>query len=178
MLNVVRALTVVNFAIVVGMVACAHAIGLDAPRVIPLVLTALLSAVPVALRATFTLASALGAKTNALNRRRLVPRRARLAGACDRRPYLAARADRRVCREATGRIGEAPRHIGPSWPPFRPERLGFALGFLGDPFQLGVFPSQYIRHTGPPHSISVRIGPSIRQDSVAAGRSSRQHAVK
>jgi H+-transporting ATPase len=61
-LAVVRALTVVNFAIVVGMVAYAHAIGMDVPHIVPLVLTALLSAVPVALPATFTLASALGAR--------------------------------------------------------------------------------------------------------------------
>jgi H+-transporting ATPase len=65
-LGVVRALTVVNFAIVVGMVAYAHAIGMDVPRIIPLVLTALLSAVPVALPATFTLAAALGGKSLAL----------------------------------------------------------------------------------------------------------------
>ena len=65
-LGVVRALTVVNFAIVVGMVAYAHTIGMDVPRIIPLVLTALLSAVPVALPATFTLAAALGAKSLAL----------------------------------------------------------------------------------------------------------------
>jgi H+-transporting ATPase len=65
-LSVVRALTVVNFAIVVGMIAYAHAIGMETPRIVPLVLTALLSAVPVALPSTFTLASALGAKTLAL----------------------------------------------------------------------------------------------------------------
>jgi H+-transporting ATPase len=65
-LGIVRALTAVNFAIVVGMVAYAHTIGMDVPRIIPLVLTALLSAVPVALPATFTLAAALGAKTLAL----------------------------------------------------------------------------------------------------------------
>jgi len=65
-LGVVRALTGVNFTIVVGMVAYAHAIGMDVPNIIPLVLTALLSAVPVALPATFTLAAALGAKTLAL----------------------------------------------------------------------------------------------------------------
>ncbi len=65
-LGVVRALTAVNFAIVVGIVAYAHGIGMDLPRIIPLVLTALLSAVPVALPATFTLASALGARTLAL----------------------------------------------------------------------------------------------------------------
>lgn len=65
-LGVVRALTVVNFAIVIGMVAYAHFIGMDVPQIIPLVLTALLSAVPVALPATFTLAAALGARTLAL----------------------------------------------------------------------------------------------------------------
>jgi H+-transporting ATPase len=65
-LGVVRTLTEINFALVVGMVAYAHIIGMDAPRIIPLVLTALLSAVPVALPATFTLAAALGARTLAL----------------------------------------------------------------------------------------------------------------
>jgi H+-transporting ATPase len=65
-LGVVRNLTIVNFAIVVGIVAYAHAIHMDAARIIALVLTALLSAVPVALPATFTLAATLGAKTLAL----------------------------------------------------------------------------------------------------------------
>ena len=65
-LGIVRNLTVVNFAIVVGMVAYARVIGLTVPQIIPLVLTALLSAVPVALPATFTLAAALGAKALAL----------------------------------------------------------------------------------------------------------------
>ncbi|MGB7043503.1 MAG: HAD-IC family P-type ATPase, partial [Methylocella sp.] len=48
------------------MVAYARIIGMDVPQIIPLVLTALLSAVPVALPATFTLAAALGARTLAL----------------------------------------------------------------------------------------------------------------
>ncbi len=65
-LGIVRNLTVVNFAIVVVMVAYAHIIGMGVAEIIPLVLTALLSAVPVALPATFTLAAALGAKTLAL----------------------------------------------------------------------------------------------------------------
>jgi H+-transporting ATPase len=65
-LGVVRNLTIVNFAIVVGMVAYAHAHAMGIDRIIPLVLTALLAAVPVALPATFTLAATLGAKTLAL----------------------------------------------------------------------------------------------------------------
>jgi len=65
-LGVVRNLTIVNFAIVVGMVAYAHAIEMSTTRIIPLILTALLSAVPVALPATFTLAATLGAKALAL----------------------------------------------------------------------------------------------------------------
>lgn len=65
-LGIVRNLTIVNFAIVVGMVAYAHAIAMSTTRIIPLVLTALLSAVPVALPATFTLAATLGAKALAL----------------------------------------------------------------------------------------------------------------
>lgn len=65
-LGVVCNLTIVNFAIVAGMVAYAHAHAMGAGRIIPLVLTALLAAVPVALPATFTLAATLGAKTLAL----------------------------------------------------------------------------------------------------------------
>jgi len=64
--GVVRNLTIVNFAIVVGMVAYAHTIAMTASQIIPLVLTALLAAVPVALPATFTLAATLGARTLAL----------------------------------------------------------------------------------------------------------------
>ncbi len=62
-LGIVGNLTVVNFAIVVALVAYAHMIGLNASQLVPLVLTALLSAVPVALPATFTLAAALGAQS-------------------------------------------------------------------------------------------------------------------
>src|SRR5579864_2570740 len=65
-LGVVRNLTIVNFAIVIGMVAYAHAHAMSVERIVPLVLTALLAAVPVALPATFTLAATLGAKTLAL----------------------------------------------------------------------------------------------------------------
>jgi len=61
-LRVARDLSILNFAIVVGMVAYAHTIAMSTTRIIPLVLTALLSAVPVALPATFTLAATLGAK--------------------------------------------------------------------------------------------------------------------
>jgi H+-transporting ATPase len=61
-LSVVRNLTIVNFAIVVAMVAYAHASGMAVERIVPLVLTALLAAVPVALPATFTLAATVGAK--------------------------------------------------------------------------------------------------------------------
>ena len=65
-LGIVRNLTIVNFAIIIGMVAYAHAIAMSTTRIIPLVLTALLSAVPVALPATFTLAATFGAKALAL----------------------------------------------------------------------------------------------------------------
>ncbi len=65
-LGLVRNLSIVNAAIVIGLVAYAHVIALPAPQIIQLVLTAMLSAVPVALPATFTLAAALGAKHLAL----------------------------------------------------------------------------------------------------------------
>jgi len=65
-LGVVRNLTIINFAIVVAMVAYAHSLGMSVAQIIPLVLTALLAAVPVALPATFTLVATLGARALAL----------------------------------------------------------------------------------------------------------------
>ena len=62
-LGVVRNLAVFNGAIVVLLVAYAHSIAMPLDRVIPLVLTALLASIPVALPATFTLAAALGAQS-------------------------------------------------------------------------------------------------------------------
>ena len=61
-LGVVKTLTVVNMTIVVGMVAYAYSIGMTVAQIIPLVLAALLSAVPVAMPAVFTLAATLGAR--------------------------------------------------------------------------------------------------------------------
>jgi len=63
-LAVVRNLTAINFVIMIGIVAYALALRISFQQV--LVLTALLSAVPVALPATFTLAAALGARTLAM----------------------------------------------------------------------------------------------------------------
>ena len=63
---VVRNLTAINFVIVVGIVAYALYIEVSFREITLLVLTAMLSAVPVALPATFTLAAALGARTLAL----------------------------------------------------------------------------------------------------------------
>ena len=48
--------------IVIGTVADVHAIGMTAAQIVPLVLAALLSAVPVAMPAVFTLAATLGAR--------------------------------------------------------------------------------------------------------------------
>ncbi|MFY9639482.1 MAG: HAD-IC family P-type ATPase [Rhodomicrobium sp.] len=61
-LGVVRNLAVFNGGVVVLLVAYARAIDMPADRIIPLVLTALLASIPVALPATFTLAAALGAQ--------------------------------------------------------------------------------------------------------------------
>lgn len=65
-LALVRNLSVVNAAIVIGIVAYAETIALPSAEIIQLILTAMLSAVPVALPATFTLGAALGAKALAL----------------------------------------------------------------------------------------------------------------
>lgn len=65
-LGLVRNLSIVNVALVLGLAAYGEAIALPTREIILLVLTAMLSAVPVALPATFTLAAALGAKRLAL----------------------------------------------------------------------------------------------------------------
>ncbi len=61
-LRVVRNLAIFDGAVVVAQVGYAAALGLPTREVIPLTLTAILAAIPVALPATFTLASALGAR--------------------------------------------------------------------------------------------------------------------
>ena len=61
-LGVVRNLAVFNGAVVVLLVTYAHLIAMPVNHIIPLVLTALLASVPVALPATFTLAAALSAQ--------------------------------------------------------------------------------------------------------------------
>jgi H+-transporting ATPase len=71
--RVVRNLAVFNGAIIVLLVAYAHARKMSIGEIIPLVLTAVLASIPVALPATFTLAAALGAK--ALARLGVLPTR-------------------------------------------------------------------------------------------------------
>jgi H+-transporting ATPase len=61
-LRVVRNLAVFNGVLIVMLVAYAHFLKMPVPEIIPLVLTAVLASIPVALPATFTLASALGAR--------------------------------------------------------------------------------------------------------------------
>ena len=63
---VVRNLSVINFFIAAGIVAYAIVLRISFEQISLLVLTTLLSAVPVALPATFTLAAALGARTLAM----------------------------------------------------------------------------------------------------------------
>jgi H+-transporting ATPase len=61
-LRVVRNLALFNGVIIIGLLAYAFVDGLESSETIALVLTAVLAAIPVALPATFTLASALGAR--------------------------------------------------------------------------------------------------------------------
>jgi H+-transporting ATPase len=61
-LGLVRNLSIINAAIVIALVSYAYAIALPTAQIIMLVLTAMLSAVPVALPATFTLGAAIGAR--------------------------------------------------------------------------------------------------------------------
>jgi H+-transporting ATPase len=72
-LRVVRNLAMFNGTLIVILVAYALAHAMPASEIIPLVLTAVLASIPVALPATFTLASALGAR--ALARQGVLPTR-------------------------------------------------------------------------------------------------------
>jgi H+-transporting ATPase len=60
--RVVRNLAVFNGCLIVVLVGYAHALKMPLGEIIPLVLTAVLASIPVALPATFTLAAALGAR--------------------------------------------------------------------------------------------------------------------
>ncbi|MGO8917790.1 MAG: HAD-IC family P-type ATPase [Stellaceae bacterium] len=72
-LRVVRNLAAFNGVIIVTLVAYAQFLKMPSAEIIPLVLTAVLASIPVALPATFTLASALGAR--ALARLGVLPTR-------------------------------------------------------------------------------------------------------
>jgi H+-transporting ATPase len=72
-LLVVRNLAMFNGTLILILVAYALAHAMPASEIIPLVLTAVLASIPVALPATFTLASALGAR--ALTRQGVLPTR-------------------------------------------------------------------------------------------------------
>ena len=72
-LRVVRNLAAFNGVVIAMLVAYAHFLGMPLTEIIPLVLTAVLASIPVALPATFTLASALGAR--ALAKRGVLPTR-------------------------------------------------------------------------------------------------------
>ena len=62
MLRVVRNLAVFNGILILLLVTYALAHSMTAREIIPLALTAVLASIPVALPATFTLATALGAR--------------------------------------------------------------------------------------------------------------------
>jgi H+-transporting ATPase len=72
-LGVVRNLAVFNGVVIVLLVGYAHLLKMPLAEVIPLILTAVLASIPVALPATFTLAAALGAR--ALAKRGVLPTR-------------------------------------------------------------------------------------------------------
>jgi H+-transporting ATPase len=72
-MRVVRNLAMFNGVVTVSLVLYAHARGMSMGEIIPLVLTAVLASIPVALSATFTLAAAVGAR--ALARLGVLPTR-------------------------------------------------------------------------------------------------------
>jgi H+-transporting ATPase len=72
-LRVVRNLAMFNGVVITMLVAYAYVLKMPVAEIIPLVLTAVLASIPVALPATFTLAAALGAR--ALAKRGVLPTR-------------------------------------------------------------------------------------------------------
>ena len=72
-LRVVRNLAAFNGAVIAGLVAYATFLEMPLAEIVPLILTAVLASIPVALPATFTLAAALGAR--ALAKRGVLPTR-------------------------------------------------------------------------------------------------------
>ena len=62
-LRVVRNLAMFNGVVIAMLVTCAYYLKMPLAEIIPLVLTAILASIPVALPATFTLAAALGARS-------------------------------------------------------------------------------------------------------------------
>ena len=72
-LRVVRNLAIFNGLVIAALVAYSTFLGLPIAEIIPLVLTAVLASIPVALPAMFTLASALGAR--ALAKQNILPTR-------------------------------------------------------------------------------------------------------
>jgi H+-transporting ATPase len=72
-LRVVRNLAAFNGVVIMMLVAYAYFLKMPFAEIIPLVLTAVLASIPVALPATFTLASALGARV--LAKRGVLPTR-------------------------------------------------------------------------------------------------------
>jgi H+-transporting ATPase len=72
-LRVVRNLAAFNGIVIIGLVTYAWFLKMPVTEVVPLVLTAILASIPVALPATFTLAAALGAR--ALAKRGVLPTR-------------------------------------------------------------------------------------------------------
>ena len=63
-LRVVRNLAMANGVVIVMLVGYAHVLKMPLGEIIPLVLTAVLGSIPIALPATFTLAAALGARVS------------------------------------------------------------------------------------------------------------------
>ena len=72
-LRVVRNLAAFNGVVIAMLVVYAHFLGMPLTEIIPLVLTAVLASIPVALPATFTLAAAIGARS--LAKRGVLPTR-------------------------------------------------------------------------------------------------------
>ena len=86
-LSIVRNLAIFNCLVILAMGVYAYRHAMPWSEVVPLLLTAILAAIPVALPATFTLAAAIGARTLAKNG--VLPTRLCRGRSCiDRRPVL------------------------------------------------------------------------------------------
>ena len=112
--RVVRNLALLNGVVAAGLIAYAHRLGLPASELIPLLLITVLATVPVALPATFTLATALGAQ--ALAKRGVLPTRLSAVDEAASMKLLCSVSMKLLCSDKTGTLTKNELTVWPFTP--------------------------------------------------------------